>query len=502
MSMHHPVRRARRLLAGALLAVAALALSGPRAGAAELSLVFTSTMADIEPVKDEGGLPHLATLLKDRRAAGPTLFLHGGASLAAGVLSTFDKGAHMIDLLNDLQPDMMAATKRDFAFGEDELTLRAFEARFPLLSVNAVDRATGAVLEGLERGLLLDTAVGKIGIAAAISPELTVQYIVPRIAVRPPAETLAAEARALRAQGAEFVVAILDNTPEDVEALRREPAIDVLLQLAAAGKDSLDVAGGRAFGVHTNVKGSAFLLRLERGAAAPPAVAAGEVVQLATLAPDPAMEERIGRYLARLSELMDVTVGTTATELDTTREAVRSRENAFGSLVADAMRGILGTDVAFFNGGSIRGNRRYEAGTVLTRRDIQRELPFRDFITRVTLTGRAIREALELSAAGVDTLKGSFLHPSNLRVVYDLEQPAGQRVVSVTVGGKPLDPAAAYSVALSGYLAQGGDAYAMLKAPGAVSPSENGKLLWEIMAQHLTEKGTVAPQLDGRIALK
>ncbi|WP_029011306.1 bifunctional metallophosphatase/5'-nucleotidase [Azospirillum halopraeferens] len=502
MPLRTPLRHSRRLLVAALAVAAVLTLFGPRADAGELSIVFTSTMADIEPVKDEGGLPHLATLLERHRTEGAALFLHGGASLAAGVLSSFDKGAHMIDLLNDLAPDMMAVTKRDLAFGEDELTLRAFEARFPLLSVNTIDTATDAVLEGLESGLLLDTAVGKVGVAAAISPELTVQYIVPRITVRPPAETLAAAARALRAQGAEFVVAILDNTPEDVEALRREPAIDALLQLAAAGKDSLEIAGGRAFGVHTNVKGSAFVLRVVRDGAAPPAVASGEIVALAGLPPDAATEERVGRYLARLSELMDVRVGTTATALDTTREAVRSRENAFGSLVADAMRSLLGTDVAFFNGGSIRGNRVYDAHTVLTRRDIQRELPFRDFITRVTLKGAALREALELSAAGVDTLKGSFLHPSNLRVVYDLKQPAGSRVVEVTVGGKPLDDGADYSVALSGYLARGGDAYTMLKASDTVSPGENGRLLWEVMAQYLTDKGTVAPQLDGRIALK
>ncbi|WP_282189672.1 5'-nucleotidase C-terminal domain-containing protein, partial [Azospirillum brasilense] len=180
------------------------------------------------------------------------------------------------------------------------------------------------------------------------------------------------------------------------------------------------------------------------------------------------------------------------------RAAGRPGETPSPPLTAAARRGISTPAAAFITGGTTRGNRQYEAGTVLTRRDIQRELPFRDTIIAVTLPGKALREALEVSAAGVDNQKGSFLHPSNMAVVYDLKQPAGSRVVSVTVGGKPLDPDVRYSVALPNYLAQGGDGYGMLKSPGA-APGSGGKLLWEIMAQHLTDRGTVSPRIDGRI---
>ncbi|WP_247889071.1 5'-nucleotidase C-terminal domain-containing protein, partial [Azospirillum brasilense] len=373
-------------------AVAALGAVAPAVSAAELSIVFTSTMADIEPVEGEGGLANLATLLGTKRAEGNTLFLHGGASLTAGVLSTFDRGAHMIDLLNELQPDMMAVTKRDLGFGKDELTLRSYEARFPFVSATAIDRNTGKVMEGLEPSALLDTPVGKIGVVSAISPELTVQYIVPDIEVRPPA-TIAAEARALRAQGANYVVAILDNAPEAVEALRGEPAIDALLQLSATGKDVLEADKGKLFGVHVNVKGSAFVLRLDGDGKAPPALAGADIVPLAGLTPDAAMEKRVGVYLARLSELLDINIGTTATPLDTRRAAVRTGENAFASLIADAMRGHFNTDVAFINGGNIRGNRQYEAGTVRTPRDSPRQPPLRGPTPAVTSPAQTLRRA-------------------------------------------------------------------------------------------------------------
>ncbi|WP_142846719.1 bifunctional UDP-sugar hydrolase/5'-nucleotidase [Telmatospirillum sp. J64-1] len=488
----------RRLTCTSLL-IGAFSLSPAWAG--EVTLVFTSTMADIEPVADEGSLPQLATLLHKEREVGPTLFLHGGASLAAGVLSSFDKGSHMIDLLNDLQPDAMAVTKRDLAFGEDELTLRSYEARFPFLSANAIDRETGKVLEGLEQDLLLERGGVKIGVVAATSPELTIQYIVPRIEVQPPAQTVTDRAQALREAGAQAVVAIVDNADEDVAELRRNGVVDVLVQVAATGRDSVETDASGAFIVHSNVKGTAVVLRLRHDEAEDSLTMAGEVAQLAGMPAETQMAGRVSAYLDRLSELLDIQVGTTRTALDTRREVIRAEETPFASLVADAMRSLLNADIALINGGSIRGNRLYEAGTPLTRRDIQRELPFRDFITTVPVTGAALREALELSASGVETLKGSFLHPSNMKVVYDLSRPAGSRVERVEIAGKPLDPAAVYKVAMTGYLAKGGDGYAMLAAKDDI-PRDDGKLLWEIMAHYISEQGVIAPGIDGRIVLR
>ena len=48
----------------------------------------------------------------------------------------------MIDLLNALHPDAVAAAKKEFTHREDELTLRAFEASFPIISANTYDPAT------------------------------------------------------------------------------------------------------------------------------------------------------------------------------------------------------------------------------------------------------------------------------------------------------------------------------------------------------------------------
>jgi 5'-nucleotidase len=46
----------------------------------------------------------------------------------------------------------------------------------------------------------------------------------------------------------------------------------------------------------------------------------------------------------------------------------------------------------------------------------------------------------------------------------DRRAPVGSRITAITLGGKPLDPAARYRVAMNGFLALGGDGFTVFKA--------------------------------------
>ena len=56
------------------------------------------------------------------------------------------------------------------------------------------------------------------------------------------------------------------------------------------------------------------------------------------------------------------------------------------------------------------------------------------------ITGQQVDEALENGVSQVEDGAGRFPQVSGLKIVVDLKQPAGSRVMSVTVDGKPLDP--------------------------------------------------------------
>jgi 5'-nucleotidase len=51
---------------------------------------------------------------------------------------------------------------------------------------------------------------------------------------------------------------------------------------------------------------------------------------------------------------------------------------------------------------------------------------------------------------------------ANARFAFDRSRPAGDRIVSITVNGKPLDPARRYRVTVNNFLASGGDNFTVL----------------------------------------
>jgi 2',3'-cyclic-nucleotide 2'-phosphodiesterase (5'-nucleotidase family) len=72
-------------------------------------------------------------------------------------------------------------------------------------------------------------------------------------------------------------------------------------------------------------------------------------------------------------------------------------------------------------------------------------------------------------------------------------------VLSIEVGGAPLDPDRTYKVATNDFMARGGDGYTSLthNAP-AVPPGDSPRLSNEVMV-YLRETGEVRTGVDGRM---
>jgi 2',3'-cyclic-nucleotide 2'-phosphodiesterase (5'-nucleotidase family) len=68
----------------------------------------------------------------------------------------------------------------------------------------------------------------------------------------------------------------------------------------------------------------------------------------------------------------------------------------------------------------------------------------------------------------------------------DPARPPGQRIGGVEVGGRPLDPASLYRVAVPDYLAHGRDGYPMLAAARVLLAPEDGPGLIETVLAGLS----------------
>jgi 2',3'-cyclic-nucleotide 2'-phosphodiesterase (5'-nucleotidase family) len=222
-------------------------------------------------------------------------------------------------------------------------------------------------------------------------------------------------------------------------------------------------------------------------------------IDTADVAPDAEVAARVATYESKLDRETGQPIGRTTSELDSRNATVRGGEAAIGNLFADALREGTKADVALINGGGFRGGMVYPAGSALSRKDVLTELPFLNKAIVLEVSGGALKEALEQGFTGAENEVGRFPQISGMRVKADLTRAAGQRVVSLTVGGAAVKPERIYRLVTNDYLAGGGDGYAALKRAKVLVGPTAADLVSNIVAGYIQAKATVAPTLDGRI---
>lgn len=465
-------------------------------------IVFTSEIPRIAET-EQGDYAELATLLKQyRRDPVPLFFLFGGDSLGPSTLSSFDRGAHIIDLLNLLEPDAMGVAKREFSFYEDELSQRSYEASFPMVASNLFDPITGANLDGLESSVLVQQGSVKLGIIAVLSPAAQQQYPLKRVMIFDAQTAVREQAAALRQAGAELVVLLYTANFDFIEPLLKQQIVDVALRKNELFRLTTAVKKPESER-HINLMASSevAVLDLQWHQNEP----AGLKVQTETLllknfAPEPLVLNVVKTHTARLEQLLGEKIGVTQVVLDSNRRSVRSEENVFANLMADAIRHHAGADIALINAGNIRGEKQYPAGTTLTRRDIAMELPYRNQVVLVPITGQQLRLALENAFSEFELLRGRFAHVSGMHIRFDSSKKVGERVVDVTIQGKNLEPTHTYNLATFDYLANGGDGYTMLvELTQQTYANQMNKLVAEVVVDYIKQQTNIAPALEGRL---
>ena len=436
---------------GASLLVFAL-LSPAAAEPVTVKLLHINDFDRIEESKERGGLARLMTLVnRERASAQHAIFTHGGDSISPSLLSGFDKGAHIIDLFNEAELDIMVLGNHEFDFGADVTRARVSEARFPVLSSNAVD-ASGTLIEGTLASWTVEAGPYTLGFIGLTTPETPEISSAEGITFKPLLETARTLSDDLRNQGAHLVVALAHTgIVEDLELVNSDSGIDILL----SGHDHLEITyynGQRAF-VEAGSQGEKLVVvevTMDTVESRGNQVFTWEpqfrILSTKGVEPDAAMAAKVQVYLDQLSRELDVALGKSVTPLDSRRASVRGEETAIGNLIADAMRAGVNADVAITNGGGIRGDKTYDAGVTLTRRDIQTELPFGNRTVKLQLTGAQLLEALENGVSRVEEGAGRFPSTSGLTMIWSRSAPPGERVKSVMVNGKPLDPATTYTV--------------------------------------------------------
>jgi 2',3'-cyclic-nucleotide 2'-phosphodiesterase (5'-nucleotidase family) len=502
-----PARGCARALFAALLLLllplAALAQS------VKVTLLQVNDVYEIAPVRGKGGLAELATLLKLERTLNPdTVTVVAGDFLSPSIMSALTKGAQMVDLFNALGVDFVTFGNHEFDFGPDVTAERIKESRFAWLGTNVL----GA--DGKPWGGAVATATRRIGDVKlgffGLITDATTHLSSPGAGIRfaPPLDAARAAIAALRRDGADVVVALTHlDIAEDRALARAAPGIDLIL--GGHEHEPITWMEGATL-IHKAGSDAHYLAAIDldirvserdgkRSVAVTPQWRMWANVGVK---PDPEIAAIVQKYTDRLDAELGRVIGRTATELDSRVATVRSGEARIGNLVADALRERLGAEVAITNGGGIRGNRIIAADAELTRKDVLTELPFGNLAIVLEISGADLAEALESGLAQVESRGGRFPHVSGMRLEYDPAAEAGRRVRRVTIGDAPLEPGRVYRLATSDYMARGGDGYAALTKGKTVTDPRYAVLMATLVMDYIEAKGTVAPQLEGRVLAK
>lgn len=458
---------------------------------------------------NHGDYAELATLLEQQRAANGDnlLFVFGGASLAPSPLASFDSGSHIVDILNNLEPDVMSITKREFSYFEDELILRSYEAAFPLLLSNAIDKETGQPLDGIYTELIVNKQNASIGFISIVSPYISAEYLLKRLEISEPEDAVVEVAKRLRREGADVIVLLHSNMFNFIQPVLEQGIIDVSIQSEPNNVGQVIPTDQR----HPNQLvvddlGAAAVIQLtfshNEDTKDTSVSVKQELIELDSLVPNVSIAQIINRYQSRLNAQLKQQIATISRPFSTMREVVRTRESVFGSFMTDAMRAEGQADIALINSGTIRGEQEYAAGFPFTRRDLLHELPFRSRLVVIEITGEQIIQALENGVSQYEVTKGRFPQVSGLSFSVNLTAQVNQRISNVQVGKTPIQADKRYLVATSDYLFSGGDGYTMFD--GAVRKFENAPtapLISEVVGRAIQRAGDINPAEQGRITI-
>jgi 2',3'-cyclic-nucleotide 2'-phosphodiesterase (5'-nucleotidase family) len=494
----------RRLLVALLLSLAVTVSAW--AEPVRVTFLHISDLDSMQPDAERGGgvAEVMTVLARERAAAAHSLTTFGGDLISPSLMSGLDQGAHMVTLMNAIGVDVAVPGNHEFDFGAEVAATRMGEAAFPWVVSNITD-ADGAVFGGGAATWMVEVAGIKLGFIGITTPQTpVVSSPGDALAFATVHEAVPPAVAALKAEGAAFIIALTHQTfAEDLALLQDN--LDVRVVLGGHDHTALSYYDGRAVVMKAASQGrfvAALTLVLDRDSK-DRLTMRPEMRLISTVgeAPEPQIAARVQGYLDTLDTELGTAIAEIERPLDTTRPMVRGAENAFGNLVATALRHAMDADVALVNGGGIRADRTYAAGDTLTRKDVLAELPFQNVGTLLRVSGAQLRAALENGVSQVEEKAGRFPHVAGMTLAYNPDLPAGKRVVDVQVGGKQLDDAASYTLATNDYLARGGDGYAMFKDAAVLIDPYASKLLSEIVIDHVVANGLDAAAVDGRMTV-
>ncbi|XP_050084841.1 apyrase-like [Anopheles aquasalis] len=458
------------------------------------------------------------------------IYLNAGDSFQGTIWYTLLRWNVTSYFLNLLPADAMTLGNHEFDHGVEGLVPFLESITSPMLVANIDDREEPTLQGKYQKSVVLERGGRRIGIIGVIHHATDTLSMTDKVRFLDEVPAINREASSLRQLGVNIIIVLSHcGLAIDQQIARECPEVDVVVgghshSLLHNGDASgwpdtpidsypivVDQPAGRKVlvvqaGSYTKYIGHLVVYFDEQG----------EVVRWEgntefldeSFPKDEDIERELPPWRAQVDALAVRPVGNSKVLLS--KAECRTAECNFGSFVADAFvdyyterseseREWTYAAIGITNDGGLRTS--LSAGT-LTYEDLVTAIPYENTVDTFELPGRALLEALEYSASRHGT--ADVLQFSGLRVVFNMTQPAFQRVQHLSVRCQecripkyePLDPNARYRVAIAAWIGNGGNGYQMFADHR--SNVRIGPLDIDVFERYVTRMSPIIQGTDGR----
>ncbi|WP_255171027.1 bifunctional metallophosphatase/5'-nucleotidase [Natrononativus amylolyticus] len=450
------------------------------------------------------------------------IFLGIGDDIAPSILGLEFEGEHMIPALNYMEPAVIGAGNHEFDFGVEVAEQRFAESEFPWVISNLLTDE-GEPVPGTERWTTLEVGDHTVGVfGMGVEGFHGITDFPEDWEVLGHEEATEQAVDALQDAGAEFIVCASHANTGDHPTIASVDGVDAVVgshsgvvfdepnedhgAVISEFGDEFDHVGRLTFDVASGelVDWERIDLYNSEEGEPPSDHENHRPVDVHDVEEDAWLREHADEWLADLEEELGRPFFESEVALDATFDTNYGRESRWGNLMTDVMREVgdhgdgdgLVVDVAIQNSGGIRSDATYGPGEI-TGLDVMNILPFPNEIWVVEVTGAVLQQYLE-DVTSPMTADSDYGVQTNIQVSgiqYEYVAHHGDtEIPSVYVGGEPLESEETYLVASNDFeiertvLGEEGDLVL-----------QSGQYLGPFTLDRLEERGTVAPEIDGRM---
>ncbi len=437
-----------------------------------------------------------------------TILLDAGDVLVGAPIINLTQGEPVMEVVNLFGYDAMTLGNHEFDPGWEVMQKILPLAAFPLLCANVIKKETGCLLPFVQPYIMLDrqgVKIGVLGVTTEYTPYMVKEESFSPFAVLDVIDTCRQYIPLMLQEGADIIV-VLGHLPGTVNedgsysgelftVAEQVEGIDILF----GGHNPGDIAltyngtmisktGFSAISIgHIQIAFDRSSRQIE--------CLKNEIVPVlqGTLQTNenPVVEKSVMRAIEPFIPILDEVIGFAEDDLVVSREG----EFSLGNFFTDCMKEVCGAQIGLMNSTSCFG---YIPKGPITSEMIMWVMCFNDHLYKGYMTGKQIRDMIELTYEEKHISLNGYLQISGIKTVVDTNRAAFKRVASLNLeDGSPVREDEKYLVATSAYIASGGNEYRAITS--LTEWEKTNHMSHPVFIEKLKEKKNLSPRLEGRI---